>query len=426
MTTFIALCVLAGVAGYLMTPEERTRALVMLRKAAKGFPETVRGGPSTQPFAKALAERTPWPFVVPLVGVACVLVFFSIALSTGWGRDSLIDWGGNIGPRTTNGEWYRLVSASFVNPGFVALLANLAGLAAFGIIAERLIGSMAFATVCLTAAITASLVSLSMSPLDLSLGASGAVMGMYGMLAALACRVFLKSREALIPWHVARPLAPMAGVFFLYALVSGTIPARADFAALLVGAVCGFFLSREIDKGKPAAKRTGKVLATAGVLTLVSGFLLAGIDDGRTELAAMAALEQRTAGRYEMEVDRYRAGRMSADNLIRTIESTIVPELKAAEERLDQLDKVPDDQRPSLERAGEYLRQRLESWRLRADGLRQRSILEARQTGRTRQTSGPLRRPEQILQSATLSLRQAEAAERLALEDLRAAVAILQ
>ncbi len=426
MSILIVLCVLAGVAGYLMTPEERTRALVTLRAAARRFPETARGGPSTQPFAKALADRTPWPFVAPLFGAACVLVFFLMALSTGWETNALIAWGGNIGPRTTNGEWLRLIKASLVHPGFIHLLANLAGLAAFGIIAERLIGSMAFATVCIASAITASLVSLSMSPLGLSLGASGAVMGMYGLLASAACRVFLKSRETLIPWHVARPLAPLTGVFFLCALVTGSIAAKAELAALLVGAVCGFVLTSEIDKGKPPAKRTGKVLAATGLLTLASAFFLAGIDDGRSELAAMAAIEQRTAKQYDAEIDRYRAGRTSADNLIHTIEGTIVPELKAAEDRLDLLDKVPDNQRPSIARANEYLQQRLESWRLRVDGLRQRSILEARQSGRARPASDHQSKPQQILESATLSLRQAETAERLALEDLRAAVAILQ
>jgi hypothetical protein len=167
------------------------------------------------------------------------------------------------------------------------------------------------------------------------------------------------------------------------------------------------------------------VLATTTVLAVASAVLLAGIDDGRSELAAVAALEERTAKEYDAEVDRYRAGGTSADQLIRKIEGTIVPELQAAEERLGQLDKVPDDQRPSLAHAGRYLQQRLESWRLRIDGLRQRAILEARQAGQ-RTTPGDRQPPEQLLRSAAVSLQQAEAAERGALKDLHAAVAILQ
>lgn len=420
----IILIVLVGFTAYLMTPEERTRALVKLRAAAKRFPETARGGPATEPFAKAIADRTPWPWVAPAIALACVFVFLRIALASGSGDEALIAWGGNIGPRTTNWEWLRLIRASFVHSSLFGLLLNLAGLAAFGIIAERLIGSIAFATVCVTAALAASLVSVYLNPLGLSFGISGAVLGVYGFLLVAACRIFLKLRDWLVPLEIAKPLAPVAGVFLLYALVSGSLPVKAEFAALLAGAVCGFVLSKGIDKGKPSVKLTGKVFATAAVLAVVCAVPLAGLDDGRSELAAMAALEEKIAKQYDAEVDQ-RAGKSSADRLIRMIEATIVPELQAAERRLDLLDKVPDDQRPSIEHADRYLEERNKSWRLRVDGLRQRSILEARQSGRARTASGTPR-PAELLNSARISLEKAEAAEREALEDLRAAVAILQ
>ena len=360
-----------------MTPEERVRALAAIRAYAEQFATTARGGAATQPFSKALVERTPWPFVTPAIAAACVLVFLSITLGLGSpsGSEGLIAWGGNIGPLTTNGGWHRLIAATFVHPHLLDLVASLAGLAAFGLIAERLIGSAAFATVCMAAAVVGSLVSLNADPLRLSYGASAAVFGMYGLLLAAACRVFLATRAPLIPWEILKPLAPVAAVFFLYALAAPSMIAKSEFAALLTGIVSGFVLSKGIQQGKPSLKQSGRVVAATVVVAAVSGFMLRGIDDGRSEVAAVTALEERTAKQYETEVDRYRAGGSSADHLIRTIERAIVPELQAAQGRIEQLDRVPDEQRPSIDHTNQYLRLRQESWRLRIDGLRQRALL---------------------------------------------------
>ena len=417
--------VLIGFASYMMTPEERVRALAALRAYAGRFADMARGG--SQPFGKALAERTPWPLVAPAIGALCVIVFLSITLGFGSsGNDRTLAWGANIGPLTTNGEWYRLVFATFVHPHPVDLVATLAGLAAFGIIAERLIGSAAFATVFISATIVASLVSLHADPLRLSYGASGAVFGIYGCLLAAACRVFVTTKAPLIPWHIFRPLAPVAGMFVLYALVAPSLMAKAEFAAALTGLVCGIALSKDIQQGKPTLKQSGRLVGATAAVTIAAAFMLAGIDDGRPEVAAVTALEERTARQYEKEIDRYRAGGSSADHLIRTIEKMIVPELQAAQQRIEQLDRVPAEQRPSIDHTNEYLRQRRESWRLRVDGLRQRAILEARQAGRKTPSPGPALSANQLLEKSTTSLLSAEGAERSALKDLRAAAAILQ
>jgi membrane associated rhomboid family serine protease len=420
--------VLIGFASYMMTPEERVRALAAVRAYAARFTQMALGGAVTQPFGKALAERTRWPLVAPAIAAFSVIVFLSISLGRGSpsGTDGTIAWGGNIGPLTTNGGWHRLVAATFVHPHLIELIATLAGLAAFGLIAERLIGSVAFATVCMTAAIVGSLVSLNADPLRLSYGASAAVFGIYGFLLAAACRVFITTRAPLIPWHIFRPLAPVAGVFVLYALAAPSMMARAELAAVLTGIICGVALSKDIQKGKPSLKMSGRLAGVTAVVAIAAAFMLRGIDDGRPEVAAVTALEERTAREYEKEIDRYRAGGSSADQLIRTIERTIVPELQAAQERIEQLDRVPEEQRPSIDHTNQYLRQRQQSWQLRVDGLRQRAILEARQAGKKAPSSGPPLSANKLLEKSTTALLSAEGAERSALKDLRAAAAILQ
>ncbi len=97
---------------------------------------------------------------------------------------TLVAWGGNVGPRTSNGEWWRLVTAMFVHTGFWHLVASLAGLAQLGILLERLVGHVAFAALYLAAGVLASLVSLFASPLTVTVGATGAIFGLYGLLIA--------------------------------------------------------------------------------------------------------------------------------------------------------------------------------------------------------------------------------------------------
>ena len=93
-------------------------------------------------------------------------------------------WGASFGPRTTNGEWWRLVASMFVHTGTFQLLVNGAALVQLGLILERLVGHVTFAAVYFAAGLLASIVSLSDYPMGVSSGASGAIFGLYGLLLA--------------------------------------------------------------------------------------------------------------------------------------------------------------------------------------------------------------------------------------------------
>ena len=103
---------------------------------------------------------------MPVLVAVNVIVF----LMMGWGSDpaagpeSLVAWGASFGPRTTNGEWWRLVASMFVHTGLFQLLVNCAALVQLGLILERLVGHITFAAVYVAAGVLASLVSLSDYP----------------------------------------------------------------------------------------------------------------------------------------------------------------------------------------------------------------------------------------------------------------------
>src|SRR6266849_7727301 len=102
------------------------------------------------------------------------------------------------------------------------------------------------------------------------------------------------------------------------------------------------------------------------------------------------------------------------------IDETIVPELHAADSRLKAVRGVPHEQQPLVADAEDYFRLRLESWRLRAEGLRKTDVLTPRANARSEPVSNASFRLRAEAQHRTnmLTLGRAEGTERESLEAL--------
>ncbi|MDT5016201.1 MAG: hypothetical protein QOD39_2361, partial [Mycobacterium sp.] len=195
---FIILLVVVGGLAYRMTsPEDRERylriALGVVRRlkleAAESEPE--------RELRESLRARTRHAFVAPALVAVNVLIFAGILFSAGAisDPDTLVAWGASLGPRTTNGEWWRLVASTFVHTGTLHLLVNMAVLLQIGVALERLVGRLAFTGVYLSAGAFVGLVNLSSRPLAVTAGASGAIFGLYGLLLAAAIWQLLQRRR---------------------------------------------------------------------------------------------------------------------------------------------------------------------------------------------------------------------------------------
>jgi rhomboid protease GluP len=293
--------------------------------------------------------------------------------------ETLVGWGASFGPRTTNWEWWRLVTALFVHSSLIHLLANIAGLVQAGLIVERLVGPLAFATTYFVAGILPGLIDISAQPVGVSFGPSAAIFGIYGLL-ALRFLVGMRYRSlaTTIPLPALKRLAPAAGVFMLYNLTAGGPP---HFAGLVLGFVCGIVLAIGASE-KPSPRRIATIGAAAAIATLVAAVPLHGIADVRPEIAQIVALDERTTSGYDAVVVRFRKGRITAEALARHIDREIVPEFSAALERVRALQGVPRQHRAIVASAEDYLRLRLDSFRLRAEGLRKSSMPKLQQAER--------------------------------------------
>lgn len=390
LPTAFALLVLSGAALYFMTREERARlarfAVAAMRHAIGAV---TRSSTSGEPFDDMLRARTGRPLVIPLLVALNALTFTLMLFDRGALNDAqtLINWGGNFAPRTTNGEWWRLIAAMFVHGGVFHLVATIAGLVPLGLIMERAVGRIAFATVYLAAGLLAGVVSLwTTSPTSVSVGASGALFGIYGLLLASLVWGIVSPPAVPVPLITVKRLAAAAVPFFLYNLATDHLGTASELAGLGTGFVGGLVVARGVTREKPAVRRAALLMAATALIVVWAAVPLRGIVDFRPEVARIAAVEERTAGAYDEAVAKFTRGRLPAKGLVQLIDRTIIPELQAVRARVIALRGVPREQVPLVAAAEEYFQLREQSWRRRAEGLLRSNmdmLREAEQTERT-------------------------------------------
>jgi rhomboid protease GluP len=387
----LPLLILAGFAVYLMTPDERVRlGRAILTFVGQALRSAIRGAPAGEPFSDFLRARTRWPLVTLALVIANVVIFVVMLFAPGSfsDPDTLVSWGANFAPRTTNDEWWRLITAMFVHSGLFHLLATLAGLLPLCLILERLVGHVVFATVYFAAGILGSLISLwTMSAVDVSAGASAGIYGAYGLLlASLIWALVNRPTPTLtIPVLTVKRAGMAAGVFVLYNVATDDIGRTSEILGLGIGFVSGLILTRGISHYKPPLKRAAIPLAATMVIAVVGAVPLRGLADIRPEIARVVATEERTASAYDAAVNQFKKGWISSEALARLINRTIVPELEAAQVRLKALRGVPREHVRIVAAAQEYFELREKAWQRRAEGLLEgnmRTLREADQTER--------------------------------------------
>ena len=373
----VFLSVVLGLALRGMTPEDRVRFGRAMLAGLRFMRDAVTKPPSGgEPFHEALTAQTRWALVSPMLAGTSVSVFVFMLLGSGELADpqTLIDWGGSIGPRTTNGEWWRLATAMFVHLSVLHLFAYAAGLVQIGLLVERLVGPFAFAAVYAASGLLAGLWMLSAHPVSVSVGAAGAVFGIYGLLLASLAWGLIQRSPLTIPLVVLKGLWPGAAIFTVYHMVTEGLVSESMQAGLAVGFASGVvLLAGRAGSHKPAARRVCAALATSLVIVVLVATPLRGVADVTGEVALVTEVEKRTASAYDQRVERFKAGRVTAQELAQLADA-IASELQSNSVRLTALDKVADEHQAMLANTSEYLKLRHDSWRLRSEGLRAGSL----------------------------------------------------
>ena len=439
----ILLAVFGGLAFKMTTPADRAGYL----SAAVDFVRQLRVAaiqprPKYDAFRDALRQRTRDLLVTPALVTFGAAVFTAMLFGAGAIGDAgtLVGMGASVGSRTTNGEWWRLLTSAFVYTGMLHLIVSLAVVAQLGAVLERLAGRLAFGAVYLMAAVFTGLVNLSAHPVAVTVGASGAIFGLYGLLLASILwqtvdRVLHRRAGAPDPEEDGDPGGRRVYSGMLHSTDS---PEKARLRRRgvrdlqrnrrlrhlgrihRVGRRSGLRARglRRAGNQTPAARPVGAVLAAAVVLAAACAIPLRNIADVAPEITRVVATEERTATTYQAASAAFKKEHISAEALAQVAERKIVPELQAGDARLAALRNVPLEFQPLVADAREYLRLRSSAWRLRVAAIRKTNADPLRGSERTMDAGSRLEAQARF-RSDQAAMGNAEGAERASLEAFR-------
>lgn len=205
------------------------------------------------------------PIYITYALIVINIVMFLLMEVVGNGSEdvyTLIEYGANVPSLIRAGEYYRLITCSFLHIGFVHLLCNMYCLYVIGTQIESFFGKAKFLIVYLGSAITASLLSMSFSS-SVSAGASGAIFGLFGALLYFGYhyRVYLGSviRSQIIP-------------LILINLTLGFMLPGVDNAAHIGGLIGGTLLTMALGvkyKSADSEKFNGRLLSLIFIIFLI-------------------------------------------------------------------------------------------------------------------------------------------------------------
>jgi membrane associated rhomboid family serine protease len=248
------------------------------RAQATGDAASVPDEPALKETSLGLAQfKIPWLTFAILVVLIAVFTLENMFAVTPSGRGltpsiaTLIAFGAlSHKLMAFYGQWYRLFTAPLLHANLPHIVGNCIALVWGGWLLERLVGRLWFFAFFTLGALGGSLFSLAVNPVDLvSVGASGALMGMFAALfvgsfrypsgSASRTRLLINSLRILIP-----SLLP-----FLHTSTVG----RVDYGAHIGGTLSGAALALVLLKGWPEGARIPQFRIAAASICAIGALL---------------------------------------------------------------------------------------------------------------------------------------------------------
>lgn len=278
--------------------------------------------------------------------VALNVIVFIAMLADGAGLmqpDSAVHlrWGANFGPLTKEGEWWRLLACTFLHFGLIHVAMNMWVLWGAGGLVERLYGNAIFLAIYLFAGLTGSFASLYWNADKVvSAGASGAVFGVYGALAAYVLR-----EPGSVPKSVLKSLTGSTLAFLVYSIAFGAVVTAIDNAAHAGGLAGGFLAGMLLTR--PLAPRAPLSFGRAGLATVAAALVLGALfalvpaakysyaaqQSAAAAIKAFSVQEEQLAKAAAALVEARKTGRITDAQLGEGIERELLPGWNAAHAR---------------------------------------------------------------------------------------------
>lgn len=203
-------------------------------------------------------------FITPILIDINIAVFIIMAIAGvsvfAPDNEMLLNWGANFRPSVLDGQWWRLFTNFFLHAGIFHLLMNMYALLYIGILLEPHIGRARFLSAYLLSGIAASTASLWWHDLTVSVGASGAIFGMYGVFLALLTTNYIERAAR-------KTLLTSIGVFVGYNLLNG-LKGNIDNAAHIGGLISGLVIGYIYVGSLKAPRASNLRYVTIGIATI--------------------------------------------------------------------------------------------------------------------------------------------------------------
>jgi rhomboid protease GluP len=145
--------------------------------------------PASQTRSRILTGWAYAPATYILIGINCVVYLLMTLRGVSWWAPTaqeILRWGASRGANEiVYGEWWRLLTATFVHVGIVHIGTNMWCLWNLGLLGEPLLGGFGMIAVYVLTGIAGNLLSSGVDPGIVGAGASGAVFGIAGILILL-------------------------------------------------------------------------------------------------------------------------------------------------------------------------------------------------------------------------------------------------
>lgn len=174
-----------------------------------------------------------YPVISVLIGMNLVVYLLGLIPSIG---NNLYALGIAYNYSISQGEYWRLITAMFLHGGFLHLLFNMFGLYVFGPELEQLAGKLRFFSIYFISGLLANVATYVVEPLNYaSLGASGAIFGIFGAYLALVYHT-----RKILP-QLKQLIIPLVAISVIMTFVQSNINITAHLVGLAVGFILGMF-----------------------------------------------------------------------------------------------------------------------------------------------------------------------------------------
>jgi membrane associated rhomboid family serine protease len=217
----------------------------------------VRGVGETGLFATAPAT---------VVLIALNVAAFLAEVATGSGGlgvegSSLVLNFGLYGPWVAEGEWYRLLGGGFLHAGLTHILFNMVALYFLGRLLEPAIGTPRFVALYAASLFGGAFGALLLDPNALTIGASGAIFGIFGA-------AFVIARDRGFD-SVASTIGVILLLNLAFSFGTAHVSLGGHLGGLVVGVICSLVIVAG-DRGMLGSRRLATELTAISIIAMIS------------------------------------------------------------------------------------------------------------------------------------------------------------